>query len=170
MTSSLIETAPAIEPFDPLIDNAYDIAQTHLSIRRWQEAVGQNSFSNIYESQADLMGLETYYIEPGGNFFVARDIATQRAIGFVGLRNDGEGIGKIKRLAVEPPYQRKGIGRALTSKVIDWATSNDFSKLTLQTHYFENAAPLYEEFGFTIEGFDRDRFDCLMELELGKAS
>lgn len=141
-----------------------DIASTHLSIREWQVGTGQNTFSNILDSQPDLNGLENYYISPGGNFFVATD--KSRLLGFIGLRNDGEGQGVIKRLAVIPDEQRRGIGKTLAGSIIDWAREAGFSKLTLHTNIGEKARALYEQFGFEIKGWVPEHEDWYMELEL----
>ncbi len=133
-----------------------DIANIHLGIRMWQEQVGQNQFSNLYESQADLRNLEDYYIANGGNFFVAR--AADGAIaGFVGMRNDGQGEGSIKRLAVLPEYQSRGIGQSLVGEAVEWAQAQSFKQLTLHTNAGENARPIYEKFGFEVVGFLPDK-------------
>jgi RimJ/RimL family protein N-acetyltransferase len=129
-----------------------DIANIHLGIRLWQERVGQNSFSNLYESQTDLNDLENYYISNGGNFFVAHTPNVAVA-GFVGLRNDGEGQGSIKRLAVLPEHQSQGIGQSLVGEAVEWAQTQDFKKLMLHTNVGENARPIYEKFGFEVVGF-----------------
>lgn len=160
------ETTITVEPFDPNVDNAYDIARMHLAIRRWQESTGQNNFTQIYDSQPDLRALEAYYIEPGGNFFVARDNTVSRIVGFIGLKNEGEGLGRIRRLAVEPPYHRQGIGRMLVGTAVGDAISKDFTDLTLHTAYDENAKPLYEEFGFEATDFDTEHWDWVMDMEL----
>ena len=48
-----------------------EVAALHLEIRRWQEAIGQNRFADIYDSQPDLRDVLGYYVTPGGNFWFA---------------------------------------------------------------------------------------------------
>jgi hypothetical protein len=86
-----------IEPFDNDRVSDETIAALHLWIRRWQEDQGQNKFEDLYGSQADLSDITSKYIEPGGNFFVARDTKDESIAGFVGLRRTAEAEGRIKR-------------------------------------------------------------------------
>ncbi len=159
-------TGFTVEVFQNGADNPYDIAALHLRIRRWQKAVGQNDFKgHLMGSQADLKNLERYYIQPGGNFFIAKDGASD-IIGFVGLKNDGDGQGAFKRLAVIPEWQRKGVGKALVSTAIDWARNAGFTKLSLQTHDKEHARSLYVGLGFKTTGWVEERQDWIMELDL----
>jgi hypothetical protein len=78
-----------------------EVAALHLQIRRWQEALGQNQFADIYDSQPDLRDALRYYVTPGGNFWLATTDTGELA-GFVGLKNTGGGTGSVKRLAVAP--------------------------------------------------------------------
>lgn len=161
----MAQTSYSVAPFQTGIDVPADIAAIHLGIRNWQVETGQNTFRNILESQADLKALDQYYVEPGGNFFIARGLGSS-VIGFLGLRNDGEGNGVFKRLAVVPEWHRKGVARALVGEAMDWAGETGFTKLSLQTNVGENARPLYEDFGFTVVGFVDEEEDWLMERSL----
>ena len=60
-----------------------EVAALHLEIRRWQEAIGQNRFADIYDSQPDLRDVLGYYVTPGGNFWFATT-STGELAGFVG--------------------------------------------------------------------------------------
>lgn len=142
-----------------------DIALIHLGIRQWQVEQGQNNFSNIHDSQADIRDLETYYLQPGGNFFVVCD-PDGLLTGFVGLRHDGEGQGTLKHLAVLPERQRQGIARSLVVELIDWAKTHDFKKISLQTGPGEKAQYLYDSLGWQREGILERNGDLLMELDL----
>jgi RimJ/RimL family protein N-acetyltransferase len=62
-------------------------------------------------------------------------------------------------LMVAAPYRRRGIGRALLSRAVEWARQAGVRKLEL--HVFpHNAAAiaLYESFGFRREGYRRRHF------------
>ena len=159
------ETAFSVKPFQAGIDDPAEIARIHLGIRQWQEEIDQNKFLDIQDSQADLKTLDEYYVARGGNFFIAKDSEWQ-VIGFMGLRNDGDGHGVLKRLAVIPEHQRQGIGKVLIAEAIEWARQNGFTKLSLHTGITEKARPLYEKFGFEVLGFREARHDCYMALDL----
>ena len=164
------DTSFKIETFSSALGiSPSEIAQTHLRVRQWQEAVGQNRFSNIEESQRDLAGLEEYYIGSGGNFFVATNTA-RVLLGFVGLHADGQGQGIVKRLAVVPEHHRRGIGRALVGELVAWAQCNDFFQLTLHTNRSENARSTYEEAGFEVVGYLPEHDDWVMALDFALSS
>jgi ribosomal protein S18 acetylase RimI-like enzyme len=131
--------------------------------------VGTNIFSDIYDTQADLAGLEQNYIVNGGNFFIARTEGGQLK-GFVGLRNQGNGQAALKRLAVLPEFEHQGVGKALVSELITWARDNGFSKISLQTGGSEEAkTKIYEKVGFVVTGTVPKEYksdEWLMELSL----
>lgn len=159
----------SVAPFKARVDVPADIAAIHLDIRKWEIAeVGHNIFLDILDSQADLNALDQYYIARGGNFFIAKD-AQQQVIGFVGLRNDGNEQGTFKRLAVVPQWHRRGVGKALVTTAMDWATQAGFTQLSLHTGLHEHARPLYEQFGFRVVDFRDDYKDWAMEWELQRS-
>jgi ribosomal protein S18 acetylase RimI-like enzyme len=145
------------------------IAIAHLAVRQNQEQIGTNTFSDIYDTQADLNGLEQNYISNGGNFFIARTEDDQLK-GFVGLRNDGNGQATLKRLAVLPEFEGQGTGKALVRELIEWAKENGFAKISLQTGGDEEAkARIYEKAGFVVIGTvakEHKSDEWLMELIL----
>lgn len=155
-----------ISPFRPGVHDPLEIARTHLDIRRWMEEVGQNTFSDILDSQPDLQNLEDYYIEPGGNFFVAEDPKTGELIGFIGFRKDGNGHGFIKRLAVTEKHRRKGVATSLTLAALEWGKANGFSHIDAVTNIGEQALPIYLRFGFKVVGFDEESEDWDLTFEL----
>lgn len=151
-------------------DDPTELARLHLEVRQRQEAEGENKFSDIFDSQADIGNLKEYYIAPGGNFFVAREIGGE-VMGFVGLRHDGHGYGSLKRMATVFEYRNRGVATALVSTTIDWAKDRGFTKLTLHTNQGEAAKPRYEAAGFEIVGFLPEKGlqgDYIMELNLQK--
>ena len=156
----------SVNPFRPGIDAPDVIASLHLDVRLWQRESGQNEFAGrIMDSQADLKAIEASYLKPGGNFFIAKD-KTGKVIGFIGLKNDGDGNGSLKRLAVVPKWQRRGVGQALVTAIMDWAKKAGFTKLSLQTHSREYAKPLYEKLGFNVTGWVEEKQDWIMECRL----
>jgi RimJ/RimL family protein N-acetyltransferase len=65
--------------------------------------------------------------------------------------------------ALDPPvaavHRRRGIGRALLTRAVDWARGTGVTKLEL--HVFPHNRPalaLYEQFGFVREGYRRRHY------------
>ena len=142
-----------------------EVADLHLEIRRWQEATGQNQFADIYDSQPDLRDALGYYVTPGGNFWFATTITGELA-GFVGLKNEGDGIGSVKRLAVSPCYQGRGVGYRLIAELMEWAQRAAFCELYLATGVDEIAKGIYTRHGFVAIEFDEQHRDHLMGCTL----
>lgn len=162
-----VATGIKIEAFDGCQEVADEVAATHLEVRLRQRADGENWFRNIEESQADLQGMQDYYVNPGGNFWIAREVSSAAIAGFVGLRHDGEGKGTLKRMAVVPDFRGHRLGQHLAGTLVDWAKEHDFERIGLSTGIDERACDLiYIPLGFTIIGFDSDHEDHLMELKL----
>src|SRR5690242_1631743 len=62
-------------------------------------------------------------------------------------------------LMVVASHRRRGIGRALLQRAVEWASESRVRKLEL--HVFPHNAPaiaLYESFGFVREGYRRDHY------------
>jgi GNAT superfamily N-acetyltransferase len=140
------------------------IAAAHLSIRRWQEANGQNEFPDILDSQFDLNNIEDFYIKPGGEFFVAT--YDQYLVGFVGLRCLDEETLRLKRMMVSPGCQRQGIGHLLLDAAISWARNSGFKSVVPSTGVRESGRFLYDAHGFTNHGPNAAGRDFDMSLIL----
>lgn len=162
MTNEII-----IKPFDGDQLIADTVAARHLGIRIQQRKDGESEFrTNLYASQSDLRAIDTYYIEPGGNFFIAWDAPVGEIAGFIGLKKCGEAEGQIKRMAVLPAYRRQRIGTRLAETVIEWAVGSGFKTLRLTTGKNENAIDIYKTVGFVVTGYDQEHNDHLMTLDL----
>jgi ribosomal protein S18 acetylase RimI-like enzyme len=70
-----------------------------------------------------------------------------RMVGAVSVRDDEEGLGtNVASLVVDPPFQRRGIGRALLASVV---STHGRGALTVQTGVKNiPALALYREYGF----------------------
>jgi GNAT superfamily N-acetyltransferase len=162
----------SIESFRGTRETMTTIAILHLQVRRWQIAQGYARFVNsLYNSQADLNDIDNYYIKPGGNFWVARvtdgDVGI---IGFVGLKREQEDKARLKRLAVLPTFQGRGVGTRLVQSAIDYASSSGIQEIHLATGRQETARPLYDKLGFVEVGVDEPNNDYLMMLEVPELS
>ena len=102
---------------------------------------------------------------PGGNFWFATT-GTGELAGFVGLKNAGDGTGSVKRLAVAPRYQGRGVGYRLMAELIDWAQRVGFCGLYLATGVDERAKGIYTRNGFVDVEFDEHHRDYLMGCTL----
>jgi len=154
-----------ISEFDGDPELAESIATLHLGVRKWQVKEGQARFTKgILSSQEDLKDLKARYIDRGGNFFLAKE--GDNVVGFLAVRNEGNGVGTIKRVAVMPEHQRKGIASQLLKEAMRWSKRKGYRKLKLSTGLNEKGKPLYENFGFTVVGRDYTNEDYLMETIL----
>lgn len=159
-----------IEPFNGDQAVADAVAALHLQVRLEQQQDGTNLFepevTPLDDSQPDLKNMRSYYVEPGGNFWIARDRASGRIVGFVGLKRQAGTVGVLKRMAVIKEYRRRGIGRRLTETLIAWAKEHRFTEITLGTGINEKARGLYLQLGFVDTGFGKDGADYQMRLDL----
>lgn len=137
----------SIEQYKDLVHSKHDIAAIHLSIRKWQEQIDQNKFTDLFASQADLKNIKQYYVNQGGNFFLAIDNDTNEVVGFVGLKRVGD-VGEVKRLAVLPNHHQRGIAQRLMTELITWSKLHDIQELMLTTCISEKAQFLYAKLGF----------------------
>lgn len=84
---------------------------------------------------------------PKGRILLAR---VQGQVAGVGCLSELEpGIGELQRMYVLPAYRKRGIGRALTDRLIDEARSAGYRQLRLESLEFLGAAhSLYRSVGF----------------------
>jgi len=79
-------------------------------------------------------------------------IVDNRVVGYAGLWQTLL-EGHITNIAVLPPFQRKGIGSLLLSRLIDAGISRGITKFILEVRESNHAAiSLYERFGFQVTG------------------
>jgi GNAT superfamily N-acetyltransferase len=150
------------QPYD-----AAHIAALHLQVREWQVEQQNNQFSDIRASQADLLGMQEYYLHPGGEFFVAHD-NSGAVVGFVGLRRDTPELAQLKRMAVLPDHHRQGVGTLLLQRLLRWAEDDPALRtIRLATGAKEYAQPMYERAGFVVTEITYNtNEDRQMELQL----
>ena len=105
---------------------------------------------------------------------------SQKVIFFADV--DGKPVGQIKvvpwwnkfayieELAVDTEFRGKGVGSALMRRAIEWARTQHFPGIMLETQ--DNNVPackLYEKYGFVLGGFDQyayKNFDQADEIAL----
>ena len=76
------------------------------------------------------------------NFYVIMDMDKIIGVGGVEIYSDA---GLLRSIAINPQYQKKGLGRKIIEFLIDHAKKNKVKELFLLT---ETVPKLYEKFGF----------------------
>lgn len=101
------------------------------------------------ENQPELLRIKEEYIDSGGNFWVAKE--NGKIAGTIGLMNKGNGLCILKKFFVYEPYRGMPhyLGRKLYSVFLEFAKSNDFSTIVLDTpKNTYRAHKFYEKSGF----------------------
>jgi GNAT superfamily N-acetyltransferase len=154
--------------FDGGQSDEAEVARFHLGIRRLQVASGENSFTDINDSGRDLCRIREVYLSGNGGFWWARDLETGAVVGCVGLRDERDGIGVVKRLAVDPEYRRRHVALSLMDLLMRAARIARFEALELHTGKKEKAKPLYEAFGFVVTGMVERNGDYAMRMDMAR--
>ena len=90
--------------------------------------------------------LKEEYSAPGRHYVVAE--LSGEVVGYAGVVKRGDS-GDILTLAVAKDHRRKGIGRELLRRLVDWARTNNCEAMMLEVRIGnEEAEPLYTSFGF----------------------
>lgn len=100
------------------------------------------SFQQFQQEAENLPGR---YATPSGKLLLAK--IGDAAVGCVALRKIGEGICEMKRLFVQPAFQRRRIGRKLAEAIIEEARRIGYKSMRLDT-VLEPAKCLYKSLGF----------------------
>jgi putative acetyltransferase len=98
--------------------------------------------------EKELAGLPGDYAPPEGCLVLVT--CDRQAAGCVALHKLEGGICEMKRLFVRPQFRGKGLGRALTGKVVSRARRIGYRKLRLDTvePVMKTAITLYRSLGF----------------------
>lgn len=151
----------AITEIRPLTEDDLD-AVVDFSLRAWapvyeslQRLLGDEIFLRLHPDwRADQEAVvRSICANPERDVFVA--VANARPVGFVGLALNvhREGMGEIEIIAVDPDFQRRGIGERLTEFAFDHLRSRGMDIAVVETGGDPGHAParaLYEEVGFTL--------------------
>ncbi|MFD2052255.1 GNAT family N-acetyltransferase [Mesorhizobium calcicola] len=123
--------------------DADDVWHLHRSA---SEAVGVRGPEGTWED--DLRNVGEVYIASGGDFVVAHIGPQLAAMG--GLKPVDNDVAQLKRLRVDPAFQRRGLGRRILSELESRAVSLGFKWIKLDTTKSQvGAQRVYETAGYT---------------------
>lgn len=106
-------------------------------------AIEKESFEN---DPWTIDQIKSEYVAPGRFYIVAE--FEGRVVGYAGIVKRGES-GDVLTISVAKSHRRKGIGRELLRRIIDWARTNSCEAMMLEVRVGnEEATPLYNSFGF----------------------
>ncbi|MEP7238676.1 MAG: GNAT family N-acetyltransferase [Ferruginibacter sp.] len=97
--------------------------------------------------EEELKELKTMYGLPGGGIILCE--VDNKFIACVAVRKIDNKTAELKRMFVQPAYQRHGIGKILLEKAIELAIAEKYSYIRLDTlNYMTSAISLYRQYGF----------------------
>ncbi|MQW90681.1 GNAT family N-acetyltransferase [Sinorhizobium saheli] len=113
--------------------------------RRASEAIGVRGPEGVWED--DLRDIGEVYIASGGDFVVAHIGSKLTAMG--GLKPIDDDVAELKRVRVDPAFQRRGLGRRILSELESRAVALGFKWIKLDTTMIQvGAQRLYETAGY----------------------
>lgn len=95
----------------------------------------------------ELNSLSKMYARPLGGILLVKE--NEHFIGCAGVRKINENIGELKRMYINPAYQKKGIGKHLLNQALELAIECNYKKIRLDTlNNMFAAIHLYKKAGF----------------------
>ena len=82
------------------------------------------------------------------------------------LQNNGNGIGQIRYMAVNPTFQGKGLGKLIVAKLEDEAKRIQLKTIELQTR--ENALEFYKNQGYIVKEKSFKLWDIIQHYLMSK--
>lgn len=132
----------------------------HLSLRAWapvfvsiEKAMQPDVYKTLYPDgwRASQQTAVTAAIKEQRVWVAERDDAV---VGFVSVvPHHDDKMGEVHMVAVDPEYQRNGIGKALIDKALDWMRENGLEVVMVETGGDPGHAParqMYERAGFEL--------------------
>jgi ribosomal protein S18 acetylase RimI-like enzyme len=105
------------------------------------------TFVEGWDLDEDLLDIEGTYLNDSGEFFVG--LLADRIVAIGALRGIAPGRAEIKRMRVDPAFQRRGFGQAILDALEERATELGYATLHLDTTVQQQAARrLYTKNGY----------------------
>jgi ribosomal protein S18 acetylase RimI-like enzyme len=119
------------------------------------------TFVEGWDLDEDLLDIEGTYLNGGGEFLVG--VLDGRIVAIGALRRIAPGRAEIKRMRVDPPFQRRGFGQTMLDALEEYATQLGYATLHLDTTVQQQAARrLYTKNGYREVRRDRmGPFECV---------
>ena len=128
-----------------------------------QQGLGEH-FGFIDETMnPDLDDIDVHYIQPGHLFLLAEDEG--ELVGTGALITDAPGVAQMVRVSVCSAQRRRGIGRAMVTRLVQAARQRYYKKVRVETNkdWFD-AIGLYRSCGFS--EYARDEISVYMDLDV----
>ncbi|MBN2591103.1 MAG: GNAT family N-acetyltransferase [Sedimentisphaerales bacterium] len=149
------------------IDNVKKLFYEYLAYlkKEFYEYADMAWYIEYYQSyENEIENLPGDYQLPKGCILLAK--YDNEPVGCVALDEQSDGICEMKRLYIQPNYQREGVGTALCKALIYEAKKIGYSKFRLATA-LEPAKQLYKALGFVeIEPFDHVPVSGVIYMEI----
>lgn len=127
------------------VESQEDLKNIDVLFNEYADSLGFDL--DFQDFQKELDGLPGDYAPPEGCLLLARE--GSQFIGCVALRKIDSKTCEMKRLYVRPDFRGKGIGRALSQRIIDEARRIGYNRMRLDTiPSMKQANALYRTFGF----------------------
>lgn len=124
------------------------ISTVRALFREYADALGIDLCFQGFREELDT--LPGAYAPPGGLLLLAVDNSADRTpAGCVAYRTVADGVCEMKRLYVRPAYRKTGLGREMTTRLVDHARAKGLRTMVLDTLNTMTAAlTLYRSLGF----------------------
>jgi putative acetyltransferase len=116
----------------------------------------------------DMDNVQSHYFDDRGTFLAAFD--DEKLIGSGAIRNLELTVAELKRLWLLEPYHGKGIGFRLITMLFDFARTNGYQNVRLQTSPQQTRAiSFYRQIGFfDIPTYNNNKEAVSMEISLNE--
>ncbi len=114
----------------------------------FQEYANELSIDLCFQQfDEELLSLPKMYAPPMGCIVLCKE--NDSFVGSIAVRPKTDGVAELKRMYIQAPFRRKGIGKILLSKALDFAKQAGHHTVRLDTlNTMEPAMQLYQQNGF----------------------
>jgi GNAT superfamily N-acetyltransferase len=119
----------------------------------------QPGVEEVYEW--DFHNIDEVYLRGAGQFWIAR--YADRPVGYVGGQDLG-GVVELRRMYVNAPYRRRGVGTALVQALIERSRAHAIPAIELWTGPDGPGRKLYQTLGFRVTGGPGAEFADVIRL------
>lgn len=126
-----------------------ELRERVLRVPQWQRLSDADLAGE--DAQIHLAAFETDATDDAADDDASREVSNRGPlVGCVVLKPLGDGVVKLRQMAVEPSRQRQGIGRTLVAHALDVAREAGFDEMMMDARV--SAEAFYRSLGFASEG------------------